>query len=68
MGSFESGHLAFISPPEDKPVGFDWKESELYPGDAVFTVTEANGNVVLVLEDDLKNYFESQFGEAEELG
>ena len=67
MGSFESGHLAFISPPEDKPIAFDWRESELYPGDVVFTVTEPKGNVVLVLEQDIQGYFESQFGEAEEI-
>jgi len=56
-----------LEPPEDKPIAFDWRESELYPGDVVFTVTELNGSIVLVLEDDLQNYFESQFGEAEEI-
>ena len=54
-----------LDPPEDKPIAFDWQELEIYPGDEVFTITETNGKVVLVLKEDLESYIENQFGEAE---
>lgn len=54
-----------LEPKEDKPIAYDWQESEIYPGDEVFTITETNGKVVLVLKDDLENYIENQFGESE---
>lgn len=54
-----------LDPPEDKPIAFDWQESEIYPGDEVYTIMEETGKVVLVLKEDLENYVENQFGEAE---
>lgn len=54
-----------LDPPEDKPIAFDWQESEIYPGDEVYEITENNGQVVLVLKDDLENYIETQFGKSE---
>lgn len=54
-----------LDPPEDKPIAFDWQESEIYPGDEAYTIMEETGKVVLVLKEDLENYIENQFGEAE---
>ncbi|WP_407372354.1 hypothetical protein [Carnobacterium sp.] len=65
MDMFSELPKSMLEPPENKPVAFDWQESEIYSGDEVFTVTENTGKVVLVLKDDLENYIENQFGEAE---
>ena len=62
---FEELPRFLLEPPEDKPIAFDWQESEIYPGDEVFTITETTGKVVLVLKEDLENYIENQFGESE---
>jgi len=62
---FEELPSFLLEPKEDKPIAFDWQESEIYPGDEVFTIMEETGRVVLVLKEDLENYIENQFGEAE---
>ena len=43
---------SMLEPKEDKPIAFDWQESEIYPGDEAFTIMEETGKVVLVLKDD----------------
>lgn len=67
MNNFESGHLNYISPPEDEVVAYDWNESEIYAGQWAYNIEESDGKRVRVLEDDLKNYIEHKFGEAEEM-
>lgn len=65
MDMFSELPKSMLEPPENNPVAFDWQESEIYSGDEVFTIMEETGKVVLVLKDDLENYIENQFGEAE---
>ncbi|UDE95705.1 hypothetical protein LHA31_02705 [Carnobacterium viridans] len=62
---FEELPRFLLDPPEDRPIAFDWNQSEIYPGDEVYTIMEETGKVVLVLKEDLENYIENQFGEAE---
>lgn len=67
MSDFERGHLSYISPPETKSIARDWLGNDLYEGDYVYHITESNGKVVLVIEGELQDYIESQFGSAQQI-
>lgn len=54
-----------FEPPEDRPVAFDWRGTEIYECDPVYRIVDQNGNITLVHEDELKEYIENEFGRAE---
>lgn len=63
--SFSELPQSSLEPKEDKLIAYDWNQSEIYSGDEVYEITENDGQVVLVLKDDLENYIETQFGKSE---
>lgn len=51
-----------LEPKEDKPIAYDWTQSEIYQGDEVYQI-----GTDLVLKDDIANYIDVQYGEAKEM-
>ena len=65
--SFSELPQSLLEPKQDKPIAYDWNQSEIYAGDEVYEITDTSGQAVLVLKDDLENYIETQFGKSEEM-
>lgn len=59
---FEELPRFLLDPPEDRPIAFDWNQSEIYPGDEVYQI-----GTELVLKDDIHSYIETQYGKSEEM-